>query len=220
MLISWFSLTREATATDWKIAITASVSNQLRSFLFPEFKKWCKLLRWDDIGRAPFNTRNELLTLELILSNGRAFCIAPEEPAKLEGAHADSLLYIIDECKTVPDDVFDAAEGALSGAGEDTGRDAYVIALSTPGSPSGRFYQIQTDRNKYVAWHCRHVLTSEVLAAGRMSRDFMEQKKLEWGEDSTAYISKVLGNFSSGEDSSLIPLSWVEAAMDRWLDLQ
>jgi len=215
VLILWFALTREATGVDFKICITASVGTQLRNFLWPEVKKWCKQLKWDKIGRPPFNPRNELLTLELILSNGRAFCVAPEEPAKLEGAHADSLLYVIDESKAVPDEIFDAAEGALSGAGGDTGREAYILTMSTPGNPIGRFYEIQKDREKYKAWHCRYVTTEEVLAAGRMSLDFMEQKKLEWGEDSAAYISRVLGRFCSSESNALIPMDWVEMAMMR-----
>lgn len=214
-VILWHALTREACGVDFKIPITASVNTQLRNFLWPEVKKWSKLLRWDKIGRAPFNNRNELLTLELILSNGRAFCVAPEEPAKLEGAHADSLLYVIDESKAVADAIFDAAEGALSGGGSDTGRDAYILTMSTPGSPIGRFYEIQKDRERYKAWHCRHVTTEEVLKAGRMSQDYMEQKRLEWGEESAAYITRVLGKFCSAEENALIPLDWVEQAMLR-----
>lgn len=215
-LILWFALTREAVGVDYKGIITASVSTQLRSFLWPEVKKWTKRLRWDKIGRGPFNSKTELLTLELILPNGLIVCVSPEDSVKAEGAHASELLLLADESKAIPDNLFDALEGAFSGAGADTDMNAYFLMVSTPGTKIGRFYEVQHDRARFKAWWVRHVRTEEILAAGRMSREYMEQKALEWGEESSVYISRVLGEFANVDDSCLIPLSWVEAAFDRW----
>ena len=213
--ILWFSLTREALGKDWKAVVTASVGTQLKQYLWPEVKKWCREIRWDKVGRATFNNRNELLTEALQLTYGRAFCVAPEEPAKLEGAHADHLLYVFDEAKAIPDAIFDAAEGAFSGAGSDTGRLAYALTMSTPGAPLGRFYDIQSDREKYPVWWPRWVTVQEVIAAKRVSLEDIEQKKRQWGEESSVFQQKVLGQFASADENSLIPLAWVEAAMLR-----
>lgn len=213
--ILWFSLTREALGLDWKCVVTASVGTQLKQYLWPEVKKWTRELRWKEIGRQPFNNRNELLTEALQLTYGRAFCVAPEEPAKIEGAHADHLLYVFDEAKGIPDAVFDAAEGAFSGAGSDTGRLAYALTMSTPGAPIGRFHAIQSDREKYPVWHPRWVTIDEVIAAGRVSLEDIEQKKRQWGEESPIFQQKVLGKFAAADENSLIPLAWVEEAMLR-----
>ena len=37
----------------------------------------------------------------------------------------------------------------------------------------------------------------------------------EWGEDSVLYQTRVLGNFPTQEEDSLIPLAWIEAAVAR-----
>jgi hypothetical protein len=220
ILVLWFALTREATETNFVGILTASAFNQLRSYLMPEIRKWSKLLRWDRIGRAPFNNKSELLTLELILTNGRMVCVSPEDSAKAEGAHATELFLLGDESKAIPNELFDAMEGAFSGAGSDTGSTAYALMISTPGPPFGRFYDVQHDRQRFAAWWCRHVTTEEVLVAGRISQEYIDQKKLEWGEDSSVFIQRVCGNFASAEENSLISLSWVEAAFERWKALQ
>jgi intein/homing endonuclease len=140
--ILWFALTREALRLDWKLPVTASVQNQLKNYLWPEVKKWSRRLNWDRVGRPAFNQRSELLTMELHLVLGQAFCVSPEEPGKLEGAHADHLFFCYDEAKLIEEGIWDAAEGAFAGSGPDTGMYAFALAISTPGEPSGRFYQI------------------------------------------------------------------------------
>jgi hypothetical protein len=214
--ILWFGLTREALHLDWKLPVTASVGNQLKNYLWPEVKKWSRRLDWNKIGRPPFNSRNELLTLELHLVFGQAFCVAPEEPGKIEGAHADHLYFCYDEAKLIPDGIWDAAEGAFSGAGPDTGRYAFALAISTPGEPSGRFYAIHQKAKGLEAWCARHVTCEEAIKAGRISQRWVDEKKLQWGEKSALYQQKVLGNFASSDADSVIPLDWVEFAANRY----
>jgi hypothetical protein len=214
--ILWFALTREALRLDWKLPVTASVGNQLKNYLWPEVKKWSRRLDWNKIGRPAFNQRNELLTLELHQVFGQAFCVAPEEPGKIEGAHADHLYFCYDEAKLIPDGIWDAAEGAFSGAGKDTGRYAFALAISTPGEPTGRFHAIHQRAKGLKAWTPRHVTVDEAIQAGRISRQWVEEKKLQWGEKSALYQQKVLGNFASSDQDSIIPMDWVEAAANRY----
>ena len=94
----WFALTRDAAREDWKIATTASAWLQLTHYLWPEVHKWSRRLDWKKVGREAF-TRDELLRHNLRLEYGEAFAAACEDPAKLEGMHADQILYIYDEAK-------------------------------------------------------------------------------------------------------------------------
>jgi hypothetical protein len=212
----WFSTTRDAAGVDWKVPTTASAWRQLQQYLWPEVHKWARRLRWDRLGRPPFSPRTELLDLHLKLRHGEAFAVASNDPARIEGAHADALLYIFDEAKAIPAATFDAAEGAFSGAGSDTAHEAYALASSTPGEPNGRFHEIHKRQPGLEDWWVRHVTKAEVVAAGRMSARWAEQRARQWGRDSAVYQNRVEGEFASSDEDGVIPLAWVELANERW----
>ncbi len=160
-----------------------------------------------------FDKRTELLTLNLKLSSGEAFAAASDNYELIEGAHADSLLFLFDEAKAIKPAVFDAAEGALSGGGN---AEAFALAISTPGEPTGRFYDIHTRKPGYEDWTVKHITLEDAIAAGRISREWAEQRKRQWGEQSAVYQNRVLGEFCASDEDSIIPLSWIEAANERW----
>lgn len=214
--ILWFSLTRDAGGADWKVPTTASVWRQLTKFLWPEIHKWARLLDWDEIGREPLNERTELLTLNLKLGHGEAFAVASDDPTAIEGAHGDQLLYIYDEAKAISDETFDATEGAFSGAGTDTDVEAYALASSTPGAPIGRFYDIHKRKPGFEDWHAIHITKQDTIDAGRVSLEWADQRKRQWGARSAVYLNRVDGEFAASDEDSVIPLAWVEAAIERW----
>lgn len=213
-VILWFALTRDG--EDWKCPTTASAWRQLTKYLWPEVHKWSRRLNWARIGRAPFDARRELQTLSLKLTTGEAFAVASDTPEYIEGAHADSLLYLFDESKAIPNETFDAAEGAFSNAGTDTPNEAFALSISTPGEPMGRFYDIHKRKPGFEDWWVRHVTLEETIKAGRISAEWAEQRKKQWGESSAIYQNRVLGEFCASDEDGVIPLSWVEAANRRW----
>jgi hypothetical protein len=207
-VILWFALTSDG--EDWKIPATASAWRQLSKFLFPEVHKWARRIKWDIIGREPFNSRTELLTLSLKLSTGEAFALASDNPALIEGAHAKRLLYVFDESKEIQPDTWDAAEGAFS-SGE-----CYWLAISTPGEPQGRFYDIHRRAPGYEDWWVRHVTQAEAIAAGHQSSEWAESRRTQWGESSAVYQNRVLGEFASSDEDGVISLASVERSNRRW----
>jgi hypothetical protein len=213
MIVLWFAITRDG--LDWKVATTASAWRQLQLYLWPEIRKWARMLNWQQIGRPPFIAA-ELMSLNLRLTTGEAFAVASDNPALIEGVHADHLLYLFDEAKAIIAGTWEAAEGAFSGAGKDTMQEAYALAISTPGPPSGQFYDIHARRPGYEDWAVRHVTLDECIAAGRIAEEWVEQRRRQWGEDSTVFQNRVLGEFATEDPDSVIPLAWIEAANDRW----
>jgi hypothetical protein len=209
--VLWFGITRDLAGRDWKVVTTAGAWRQLERYLWPEIHLWARRLRWDVIGRPAFDLRTELLTLNLKLSHGQAFAAASDDPALIEGAHADSLLVCLDEAKAIPGSVFDAVEGALSGQGE-----ALALATSTPGEPAGRFYDIHARKPGLEDWAVRHVTLADTIAAGRVSDTWAKQRAAQWGESSAVYANRVLGEFATSDTDGVIPLAWVEDAIDRW----
>ncbi len=211
-IILWFSLTRDG--EDWKCPTTASAWRQLEKFLWPEVHKWARRLNWSKIGRSPFDPRTELHGLSLRLATGEAFALASDKAELIEGAHADHLLYILDEAKAIPDAIWDAVEGAFAGEGEVS--EALALASSTPGEPKGKFYDIQRRAQGTEDWKAIFVTFERVLAAGRISKAWADQRARAWGELSAVFLNRVKGEFAAGNEDGIIPLAWIEAANLRW----
>lgn len=217
IVLAW-ALTHDG--EDWKVGTTASVWRQLEDYLWPEVHKWAARLRWEKIGRLPFNTRTELLTMKLILSNrARATAIASDDSETIEGLHAEFLKVIFDEAKIVQDETWDSLEGALSNAGEH-GDVAKVLAISTPGAPGGRFYDIHSRKPGYEDWHPVHITMEDAIKAHRMTREWADMRLAQWGTDSALYQNQVLGEFAADDEDVIIPLAFVEASNRRWDDWQ
>ena len=54
-----------------------------------------------------------------------------------------------------------------------------------------------------------------------MSPEWAAQRAMQWGPTSAVYLNRVLGEFATDEDRGVIPLAWVEAAVERhqaWVD--
>jgi hypothetical protein len=171
-----------------------------------------KAMRWvPRAAQASTSTIRSVVSVEPIESRP-VRCISVESPRHL---------YLLGENfipthNSISDATFDAAEGAFSGATE--GREAFALASSTPGPPSGRFYNIHMHKEGFEDWHTRHVKLEEAIAAGRVDPDWVEQKKKQWGADSGLFANRVLGEFHQDDEDTVIPLAWIEAAQQRWDD--
>lgn len=196
---------------DVKVVTTASAWRQLTHYLWPEIRKWAQIGNWHVIG-LDLRDGKELLERSIRLPGAKeAFPVASDNPASIEGAHAAHIAYVFDEAKVIPVPTWDAAEGAFS-----TG-DSFALAISTPGEQSGRFYDICTRRVGLGHWHVIHVTLEEAIAAGRVAREWAELCRSQWGETSDVYKQRVLGEFADSTERQVIPLSWIDAAVERWL---
>ena len=218
LAVLWFATTREdlPDGSDFKIPTTAGSWRQLTRYLWPEIHKWSRRIRWDVLQRQPF-TRDELLQLNLKLKGGEAFALASDDPALIEGAHADHVLFIYDESKSIIPETFDASEGAFMGGHT---QEAYALAISTPGEPSGRFYAICSRKPGYEDWGTKHITLAEAIAAGQMTLEKVSQRERQWGRDNPIFQNRILGEFASGQETSVIPLSWLEAAVVRYQEAE
>lgn len=205
----WFSSTRELAGIDWKAPVTAGSWLQLSTFTLPEIHKWVRHLNWQALGLSPWQRNKQLFTQRIKTAHGELFAINSDNPNLIEGAHADHMLLIVDEAKSVPDASWDAMEGYFSSPGEH-----YRFVISTPSSPAGRFYDIHSHRAGYEDWTAQHVTIEEAVRSGRVTQGWADQLAAQWGPDSQLYRCHVLAEFAGGEDG-IIPLAWVEAAIER-----
>lgn len=208
LCVLWFALTRDALGRDWKILTTAGVSRHLSRALWPEIHKWAPRVRTTKLYSPPVPDK-QLLTMSLKMSHGQAFGAVARDPDMIESAHADEILILIDEAKSVKEPIWDALEGSLTGL-----EGQYAVALSTPGQPAGRFYEIH--QGLHPEWTPRHVSIGEAIDAGRIARKWWEGRRAAWGGDSALFRQQGLGEFAADDEGAVVPLSWAEAAQERW----
>lgn len=120
-----------------------------------------------------------------------------DEPGKFEGWHAENLLMILDEAKSLPDKIFEAVERC---------QPTRLLLLSSPGGCQGEFYQAFNGRRAFYKCHsvaaadCKHI-----------DPKWIEQQIEKYGESHPLVRSMIFAEFmDGGEDGAVIPLSFIE----------
>lgn len=139
---------------------------------------------------------------EIYADNGSVFYgFSTNDPGRAEGHHAKDpqwspLLYIVDEAKSVADDIFAAVDRCGP---------QYRLYMSSTGAPSGKFYRCFT---KERAEHTCFTVTS--YDCPHIPEEKREQDKRLYGEDSSVYRSIHLAAFTEDTGESVFSLSKLE----------
>lgn len=131
------------------------------------------------------------------------------------GYHAPHVLIIIDEASGIPPTLLETLQGALTSA------HCVILMIGNPTRPSGPFF----DSHRLNTWHKFRLscLDSPNFAAqdgepppfpALVTREWVEKRRQEWGETSTAFRVRVLGEFPEAGDTTLFTLADLEAALD------
>ena len=191
-----------------KVVVTAPTSGQLFDALFAELKRW--------INELPPQLQ-VLLTVksdrvELTAAPAEAFISArtsrAETPEALAGVHSQNVLLVVDEASGVPEKVFEAAAGSMSG------HSATTILLSNPTRSSGTFFESQT-RLASTWWTRRWSCVESPL----VSEEFVDEMRARYGEDSNAFRIRVLGEFPMADDDTIIPFHLADSAIKRDIEI-
>ncbi len=200
----WFLLLRFPN----KVVVTAPTSSQLFDALFAELKRW--------INELPPHLQ-QLLTVksdrvELTSAASEAFISArtsrAETPEALAGVHSENVLLVVDEASGVPEKVFEAAAGSMSG------HSATTLLLSNPTRSSGTFYESQTRMSK--SWWTRRWSCVE---SPLVSDEFVNEMRERYGEESNAFRIRVLGEFPMADDDTIIPFHLAHSATQRDIEM-
>lgn len=200
ILSIWYLLTRYPV----KIVLTAPTSAQLFDALYAEIKRWVNQLP-PNIS-ALLNVKADRIEIAAAPETGfiSARTSRAESPEALQGIHADFVLLIADEASGVPEAVFEAASGSMSG------ESACTILLGNPTRSSGFFFD--THHRLKDQWWTRRV---SCIDSPRVSDAYVAEMELRYGADSNAFRVRVLGEFPLADDDTVIPLHLIESAMER-----
>ena len=196
----WFFLTRSPV----KVVVTAPTSAQLFDALFAELKRWVGELpeMWQSMitvkqDRIVFNAAPDEMFISARTSRA-------EQPEALQGIHSDHVMLVADEASGVPEQVFEAAAGSMSG------HSAVTLLLGNPTRSSGFFYD--THNRLASEWTVFKVSCAD---SPRVSQDYIDEMASRYGEDSNAFRVRVLGEFPRSDDDTMIAMDLIESARMR-----
>jgi phage terminase large subunit len=164
--------------------------------------------------------------------------LSTNDPDRFQGYHAKSgrLLVIGDESAGIPEPIFEAVDAVL------TSEDNRLLMIGNPTSSSGSFFEshrpgypahkIKVDAFKTPNFTYNNIRNEAdlILAMEGDPELGIEPRKLvlsrpylispiwvyerikKWGIESPVYEARVLANFPTQGEDTLIPLNWIEAA--------
>ena len=144
--------------------------------------------------------------------------LSTDTPERFQGFHEGHILFVVDEASGVREGIFEAIEGSM------TSEHARVLLLGNPTSLSGTFFD--AFHRKRALWKTIHISAfdtpnvreDKIIVPSLVTRKWVDDAEANWGLDSPMYQIRVLGEFPSEAEDSLIPLRQVEEAVKRWKD--
>jgi len=133
-----------------------------------------------------------------------------------QGFHEERIVLIGDEACGLDNRLYESAEGIL------TSEHSYVLLIGNPTDPTSEFAE------KFEPGSGYHPITISCLDSPNVrhgvnvypklvAHDWPSRMKRKWGEDSPMYRSRVLAEFPSEREDTLIPYKYLQAALDREL---
>jgi hypothetical protein len=222
------------------LAFLFSFKNSIVLSTAPTWRQVEKLI-WKEVRAAYAKSRvplgGELMPkspeLQIIQDQWYAAGISTNDPNRFQGFHEEHILVIADEAAGINEDIFIGMDGLLTSA------NSRLLLIGNPTSTSGSFYgsfkdpsfnKISISCYETPNFRAFNILPADIangnwfnkignrkmIAPKMITPEWVADKHRKWGVDSPLYQSRVLGQFPTEGDDTLIPLSWVELAMERW----
>lgn len=184
-----------------KVPVTAPTSHQMHDVLWTELSSW--IGRMSEEFRAMYEWSNDYVRMSINPEEwfARARTSTKENTEAIAGIHADHVCIVVDEASGVPEQVFNAAEGAL------TSGSVLVILISNPTRIDGYFYD--THHKNKATWQLFAFNSEE---APLVDRSFIALKARH-GVDSDEYKIRVKGIFAS--ESSMDTSGYIQLINEK-----
>lgn len=194
---SWAALWWMATRAEALVILLAPTSDrQGRGVLQREVARWAR--------RGGITLRSDAVGLHLDVTGSRLVVLSgAADVGAIEGQHAASVLLLADEAKSLTRATLDAVSGAL------TGDEARTVLASTPGAPSGPFFEACNDERGMWA---RHYVGAD--DSSNVNPRWVASRKAAWGESSSTFRMRVAGEFPQDGIGTLFPWSLLHAARE------
>lgn len=225
MCILWFLYTHEKSI----VLSTAPTWRQVEKLIWKEIRSAYR----DAIIPLGGSLAPKTPELHLIFNEWYAAGLSTNEPDRFQGFHEEHILCVVDEAAGVNINIFEAIEGILTSVG------ARLLLIGNPTSIGTPFYDAFM-KPGFKTFHISAFDTPNFTHSGITQEDirnktwqdkikeipyprlitpqWVADRYITWGEESAPYQVRVMGNFPRQGEDTLIPLLWIELAMERWSD--
>lgn len=173
------------------VVTTAPTSAQVRAIL------WRYIRRMHKSAGLPGRVNQvEWLIDEELVAFGRKPADADE--SAFQGIHAPYVLVVLDEACGIPESLWIGAEAIT------TGPWCRILAIGNPDNSATHFYKVSQPGSGWNAVRISAYDTPnftgekvpEIVAVSLISKEWVEEKKTEWGTENALFRSKVEGEFT------------------------
>lgn len=187
-----------------KAIVTAPTHAQAFDAVFAETKSMFN--RLPAAVQRLFNVKSDRIELKSAPAEQFISCrvAARERPEALAGVHAKNVVICVDEASGVPDELFIAGQGSMSTHG------AITLLTGNPTRNTGFF--ADTHNRFSDEWWTRKV---SCLDQPTVDPEFVRSMRVQYGDDSTEFRVRCLGEFPLQDADTLISREAVEAATRR-----
>lgn len=175
-------------------------------------------IMWGEISGAYNNAKitppGKVLTQEIkITESWYALGFTTKETGqmigKFQGFHSPRVFVIASEAQAIPDEIFDEVDGIL------TGEIGLLIMIGNPLRAAGRFARAikDTKHNNVITLSCLdnpNYTERKTIVPGLTSYEWVEDKRIKWGEDDPRWFGRVLGQIPKTSIDSVFSESLIE----------
>lgn len=203
-VLAWCAVCHALTRFPQRVVCTAPTSTQLFDALAADIKKCFKALPTALLPLFQIQTEQIFHSGSPEESYISFRTSRPETPEAMAGIHSDNVLLICDEASGIPEAVYEAGIGSMSG------HNATTLLAGNPVRSTGLFYK--THHELRDLWRTIHI---SCVGHRRIAPDFVAEAARRYGEKSNAYRVRVLGDFPLADGDTIIPFELMESALKR-----
>lgn len=196
--------------------------NALVILTAPTFRQVQRII-WRELRRLVAQAKGPIgLNLAKLASTGMEFAdgslivgVVGDSPESFQGLRAPRMRVIGDEASGIEDETIVALEGNLAGGGD-------LILTGNPTKDEGFFFEsfsnpeLGFDVVRIPSTRSPNVTEGRIVVPGMATREWIDARKAQWGEDSAMYRIHVLGQAANLTTSRLYSVDLVKDAVKRW----
>jgi hypothetical protein len=186
--------------------VSSGVMRQVREQFWPAIRKHA------DPIRDRWGLELTSVGLECTLRGSKIVGFTASDTFKFEGFHSENLMVILDEAKSIKDDIFVAAERM---------QPARMLIQSSPGPAVGAFYRAFNSEKEYWKGHvidykmCPHLIAKKVRLANGEEMSWADSVIDRYGPNAPSTKSMLFGEWMDDEGQMLVcHLHWYNHCME------
>ncbi len=216
-VLAWLIWNFLATRLDAHVVATSVSEPNLRDCLWSELAKWQdksellkRMFKW---GKTRIESRTRPNKWWCSARTWQAKADRTKQSATLSGFHSEYLLFVLDECATIPEAVMATAEAALA-----TGTETKIVMAGNPELVSGPLYDACV--KEADIWYVVEITgdPDSPDRSPRISIEWAKQQIKKYGRDNAFVMVNVLGQFPKCSLTTLFSPDLISECMNRHYD--